>query len=283
MYLGAILLWGTGIGQVRAQDLHYSGSLQYATGSYFFTERTGSLYFSNGLGVSADRMSIYFFVPLIVQNTPWISYSKTGLGPLATGGTQSRLVDMRRRQQDGGRGQRRQTINPGVADTVSFNKTHIGDPSLSANVKLWSSRSGQTNISSNWGVKFPLADENSGFGTGSWDYGGGLSWGQRFRQHYLLMVSGMYWHLGDMEDLDLKNLLSYSVSMGRIFHGGKLMTTASFMGSTEIIDDVKPPVSIGLGLNYKVTAATNLNTNVLVGLTESSSDFSIGAGWNVNF
>lgn len=282
--LGAFLLGGSGAVQVRAQNLYYSGSLQYATGSYFFTERTGSIYFSNSLGVSSDRLSIYFSVPLIYQNTPWISYTRTGAGSLPTGGPQSRLVDMRRQQQGGGgRGQQRQTIDPGLADTVSFSKTHIGDPSLSANVKLLSSRSGKTNLSGSMGVKLPLADENSGFGTGAWDVGGGLSWAQRLGQQYLMMVSGMYWNLGDMDELNLNNLLSYSAALGHTFSNGKLMGTVSFMGSTEIIDDVDPPVNVGAGLNYRLSNATNLNTNILFGLTESASDFSIGVGWSVNF
>lgn len=279
------MVWLTGVEQLQAQNLFYSGSLQYATGSYYFTERTGSFYFSNSLGVSSDRLSIYVSFPLIYQNTPWVSYSRSGAGPLPTGGPQSGLVDRRRQQQDSGNGsgRRKHTINPGLADTTSFSETHFGDPSVSANLKLWSSESGQTNINSNWALKFPLVDENSGFGTGAWDAGGGLSWSQRILQNNLLMLSGMYWHLGDMDELDLNNLLSYSAAVGRTFSDGKLMGTLSFMGSTEIIDDVDPPVNVGAGLNYRVSTETNLNTNILFGLTESASDFSIGIGWSINF
>ncbi|MGM0545414.1 MAG: transporter [Bacteroidota bacterium] len=282
--LGVLLVWPAGVEQLQAQNLYYSGSLQYATGSYYFTERTGSFYFSNSVGVSSTRWSLYVSMPLIYQNTPWISYSKTGTGPLPTGGPQSGLVDKRQQQGSGnGRGQRRHTINPGPADTVSYSQTQFGDPSLSANLKLWNSPSGRSMINANGGLKFPVADENSGFGTGAWDVGGGLSWSQRIQQHYLLMVSGMYWYLGDMDELDLNNLLSYSAALGRTFSDGKLMGTVSFMGSTEIIDDVDPPVNVGAGLNYRLSNATNLNTNILFGLTESASDFSIGVGWSVNF
>jgi hypothetical protein len=283
--VGVFLVWSAAGVQLHAQNLYYSGSLQYATGSYFFTERTGSFYFSNSLGVSSDRLSLYVSVPLIYQNTPWISYSRSGTGMIPTGGPQSRLVDSRRQQQGNGNGsgRRKHTINPGSADTTSFSETHFGDPSVSANIKLWSSESNRTNINSNWGLKFPLVDEDSGFGTGGWDIGGGLSWSQRIQQQYLLMISGMYWYLGDMDELNLNNMLSYSAAVGRTFSDGKLMGTVSFMGSTEIIDDVDPPVNVGAGLNYRISTATNLNTNILFGLTESASDFSIGAGWSINF
>lgn len=279
-----MLIWFAGAVQLQAQTLYYSGSLQYATGSYFFTERTGSFYFSNSLGVSSDQLSLYVSIPLIYQNTPWISYTKTGAGLLPTGGPQSKLVDRRRQQASGnGSGNRRNAIDPGLADTTSFSEAHIGDPSVSANIQLWSSRSGQTNITSNWGLKFPLVDEDSGFGTGGWDIGGGLSWSQRFGQSYLLMISGMYWYLEDMDELDLNNLLSYSAAVGRTFSDGKLLGTVSLMGSTEIIDEVDPPINVGAGLNYRVSTATNLNTNILFGLTESASDVSIGVGCSINF
>ena len=281
--LGVIILWGPGVEQAQAQELYYAGSLQYAAGSYFFTERTGSFYFSNSLGMSADRGSIYFSIPLITQNTPWISYSRSVTGMLPTGGPQNRLVETRHQQQGSGGGSRKNAIDPGLADTVSFSKTHVGDPSLSVNVKLWSNQSKNSTINSNWGLKFPIADANSGFGTGAWDAGGGLSWAQRIQQNYLLIVSGMYWRLGDMEDLDLNNIVSYSTALGRTFRDGKLMSTVSVMGSTEIINEVDPPMSVGAGLNYQMSTPVNLSTNVLVGLTESTSDFSIGVGWSINF
>ncbi len=279
--MAAMLLWSSSGGKLRAQDVYYSGSLQYATGSYYFTERTGSFYFSNSLGMSGDKGSVYFSIPLITQNTPWVSYTRSGTLP--TGGPQSRLAGTRQQQQGGGRGQRKHTIDLGKADTVNFSKTHFGDPSLSANIKLWSSPSARTSISSNWGVKIPFTDENSGYGTGGWDVGGGISWSQRIQQKYLMMLSGMYWVLGDMNDLNLNNMLSYSAALGRMFKDGKWMTTASLFGSTEIIDEVDPPVSIGAGLNYRVSAQINLSTNMMIGLTESASDFSIGVGWSINF
>jgi hypothetical protein len=127
-----------------------------------------------------------------------------------------------------------------------------------------------------------LADPNSGFGTGAWDAGAGISWSQQIKNNFLFVISGMYWQLGDMDDLDFNNILSYSAAVGRSFKNGKLMATTSFFGSTEVIDGVDPPINVGGGLNFQVSNQIYLNTNFLVGLTESSSDLSISFGWTIN-
>ncbi|MFH5832658.1 transporter [Halalkalibaculum sp. DA384] len=281
LLVGGVLCWAAGAGQASGQALTYNGSVQYATGSYYFTEQTGSFYFNNGLGISGDRLSLHLNVPFIAQNTPWISYTSSGMGPLPTGGPHNRLVD----GSDGGQGNRRgrRRIDPGTTDTLNFTETHFGDPSLSGSVRIYSSGFGQTSVNGNFGIKFPLTDADSGFGTGAWDFGAGLSWSQRVAGNTLLLLSGMYWQLGDMDDLDFKNILSYSAALGQTFQEGKLMATASFFGSTQIIEDIDPPMNAGAGLSFQVAPNVALNTNLLVGLTESASDFSIGAGWSINF
>lgn len=280
LFITLTVLWGAGTG-AYGQDIRYNGSVQYATGSYYFTEQTSSLYFNNGIGFSSEKITAYVSIPLITQNTPWISYTSAGgIGALPTGGPSSNLVGHSPNNSQGNRMGRRK-IDPGSTDTVNFAETNFGDPSLSTSLKLWDSGFGQTSISGNVGVKLPLADPNSGFGTGGWDVGAGLSWSQRVSDHYLFILNGMYWKLGDMDELDFNNILTYSAAIGRSFKGGNLMTTASLFGSTEIIEGIDPPVSLGAGLSYQLSPQWGLNTNVLFGLTESASDFSIGLGWSV--
>lgn len=277
--LRGMLLWAAGAGLAWGQEVNYFGSLQYATGSYYFTERTGSFYFNNGLGISGNRISIYLNVPYIAQNTPWISYTSAGAGPLPTGGPHSGVVDSNSHGQGmhGGKGRR---INPGSSDTVSYTEANFGDPSLSGSVKIYNPGFGRTSVNGNFGLKFPVADPSSGFGTGAWDFGAGLSWSQRVADNSLLILSGMYWQLGDMDDLDFNNILSYSVAFGQNFQNGKWLATANFFGSTQIIEDIDPPLNAGGGLNFRASSNVNLNANLLFGLTESASDFSIGLGWS---
>lgn len=284
-----VLIFTAGAGNGQAQQVRYSGSVQYATGSYYFTERTASLYLNSGLEISGDNISMNVNIPLITQNTPWISYSSTGMGPLPTGGPHSGMVNNGGRSGgnggNGGNGQGNHMgthrINPGRADTLNLTKTSFGDPSVSGNIQVYESRFGDASVNANIGIKFPVADPATGFGTGAWDFGGGASWSQRFTGQNLLILSGMYWRLGDMRDLDLNDILSYSAAIGHFFQSGKWLVTASFFGSTQIIDDIDPPLNAGGGISFQASPKVNLNTSVLFGLTESASDFSVGFGWSI--
>lgn len=281
MVSGEMLLSALGAGRAMGQEIHYNGSVQFATGSYYFTEQTESFYFNNGLSISGKNVSVYVNLPLISQNTPWISYTSTGIGPLPTGGPHNDIVDGHHNQQGSGIRGGRHRMDPGSTDTVNYTKTDFGDPSLSGNITLYEAGFGKTRISGNFGLKLPIADPNSGFGTGAWDVGGGLSWSQRVANNYLLLLSGTYWYLGDMDALNFNNILSYSAAMGRSFSSGKLMATANFFGSTEIIDGIDPPLSVGAGLNFQASSQINLNVNTLAGLTESAADFGVGLGWSI--
>src|SRR6056297_2484201 len=84
LIVAEIILGTFGAGCIQAQELSYSGNAQFATGSYFFTEKTESFSISNGLNLSAGKVRISFSVPFITQNSPWVSYGAAGYIP--TGG-----------------------------------------------------------------------------------------------------------------------------------------------------------------------------------------------------
>lgn len=274
--IGGALLGLCGAGNVIGQDVSYLGSVQYTSGSYFFTEETQSLYFNNGISFSLNSVNLSFNIPFIIQNSPWISYSTSG--PLPTGGPGSGMVD------SGGHGQRRgrrAIVDPGDQDTVSYTQSSFGDPSVSANIDLFKSSRGQTVIRSNVSMKLPVADPESGFGTGAVDFSTGLSLMHRLGSGTFLTLDGSYWMLGDMEDLDLKNPVGYGLGVGQALADGKVMLIANVLGSSQVIEDIDPPISTGFGMNIQVAQKISLNGNVNIGLSESSSDFGIGFGWYI--
>lgn len=290
MLLGA----SGGTGCAQAQGVSYSGSLQFATGSYFFEESTESFSLVNGLTWSGDPATVSFSLPFIVQNSPWISYSATGYLP--TGGPQhGGLRDSTgRRPGRGGRtGMMKSTAGMDyqaqignqdepipLPDTASFTQSSFGDPNIYVNLKLFTSGAGSTSIQLNSGLKFPLADPNSGFGTGKWDYGLGGSVSQRIGRFFLI-ADLMKWWFGDLPDLELKDPLTYSLGIGRSLAGGSWMVNASFSGYTEIIEDYDPPMNLGFGIGYFASERVSLNTTASFGLSESSSDLAVGFGWNI--
>lgn len=275
-FIGGALLILSGAGEARAQEVAYSGSLQYATGSYYFTEQTGSVYLNNNLALSGKSVSLSVTVPFIFQNTPWVSYTSSGLLP--TGGPSHGMVGS---DGQGSRRGRMQHLDPGNADTVNYRGSSFGDPSVSGSVYLYRSSLSRTVVKSNVSVKFPLASPESGFGTGAFDYSVGLSLALAVGSNTFVTVDGTYWMLGDMEELDFINPVGYSAGVGQSLSDGKLLVMASIYGTTRIIEGIDPPLTTGLGMNLRVSPRVSLNGNLMVGLTESSSDVGMGAGWYI--
>lgn len=299
LFIMALLEITLAVGCVQAQQVSYHGSVQYATGSYFFEESTSSFSTSNGFSLVGDKFSVSFSVPFIVQNSPWISYSAAGQIP--TGGPQhGGLIDSTGHRPGtggkNGKGSKNQYGNSGMnamipvaaaeedpillPDTTSYTESSFGDPNIYASLKLYSSGSGSTNIQLNSGFKIPFADPGNGFGTGEWDYGVGTSLSQRFG-NFFLYASAMKWWLGNLPDLVLKDPLTYSVGLTRTFGQGKWYINSTFSGYSEIIKDYDPPMNLSFGAGLFATKRISLNGTFSLGLSESSADQVFGIGWSV--
>jgi hypothetical protein len=298
-------------GAARAQEITYSGSLQFATGKYLFTERTNSAYLFTGLSVRSGRVRLSANLPLIYQSTPWVSYTSGGGVP--TGGPQGGAVgDSLRRRGGGGPGMgmdarsglsgalasgaatgaeaamphlpglrlpramsSRQSLT--LPDTASFDQVGVGDPTFRVGVDLVPADRGAVSVTLSGEVKAPLADPARGFGTGEWDGGAALSVGGRVGSTVLFGEVG-YWVLGDLPDLPLENPVSYSVGLGHRL-GDRLTLLASLSGYSRIVAGTDPPLDLGGALGYRLGEGRSLSLGVTIGLSESSPDVSVSAGW----
>ncbi len=288
-------------GCVQAQHISYTGSLQYATGSYFFDENTASFSLANGISYSGDNVTVSFNVPFIIQNSPWVSYGAAGYIP--TGGPDHKTVrDSSGRGPGNGKGDgpknrflqskaqdatfkstRKDGDNKVVfPDTSSYKQSSFGDPNLYASLKLFLSASATTSLRLNTGLKIPFADPSSGFGTGEWDYGLGMSLSQRFR-NYFLIADLMKWWFGDLPELELQDPFTYGFGFGRSFDSGSWLVNATYSGYSEIIDGYEPPRTLNFGIGHFLSQNVSLNSTISFGLSESSSDFSLGFGWMIRF
>lgn len=288
-----------------SQEVSYSGSFQYATGEYYFAERTHSAYLLTGLTVEVDRVRVSADVPVIWQSTPWVSYVP-GRG-LPTGGTQEGETRDGLGQRDrgaggdgGGRGggmpagasaatggpapgAGAATVRDGrvvLEDTTTYEDVGVGDPGLRAEVDLLRPGAGPWSVVLGGELKAPLADPDQGFGTGEWDGGISLSVARRISSTFLFGELG-YRVLGDMEELELHDPLSYSAGVGRTAGDGKVALLASVSGFSRIVDGTDPPVELGAGLSYRISPRRSVSVNASVGLTESSPDLSLAAGWTI--
>jgi hypothetical protein len=277
--LESLLIVLTGTGIMQAQQVTYSGSLQFATGSYFFTESTESFYFVNGLSLSGDIGRLSLNIPYVIQNSPWISYNQKGGIP--TGGTQHGEIGGRRSDvssmQDMTR-QRRHRVD--LPDTVSYRSSSFSDPTVGGTLFLYGRTSPSTSVNLNTTLKIPLANPENGFGTGAWDFGAGLSILQRIKTFYLYGDITYMW-LGNMDELELNNPFFFSAGISRGFGGGRWMISTSFSTSIRIIDDYDPPMSLHFGFGHFISPRSSVSSTVGFGLSESSSDFSAGLGWSL--
>ncbi len=267
-----------------AQQVTYSGSVQLSSGSYIFTERTTSFYVFNGLQVSTDKFRAGFTVPLIYQNSPWVTYGITG--GLPSGGTENGAVNAWRSGRGKGQGtgssNEDDTIEDPIVlvDTTAYADFGMGDPSIQASFELVEEADGLPSISISANVKLPIADVDQGFGTGAADYGGGVTISKRMGRTFLF-TDLMYWWLGDLPELDLSNPISYSISIGRTTSNGKVGWMVAFAGFTTIIPEVDPPLQTSVGLSYFINQNVGISASLSKGLSESAADYAVSAGWSL--
>lgn len=255
-----------------AGTFSYTGSFQLAQGNYFFDQTTRSLCFFNGFSFTSEAFTLTATIPLIYQSSPYVSYS--GVGMLPSGGSESSLV--------GSQSGRRPGSNPIIfpePETIEYQQFGVGDPLVRVGIRLWKESRFLPSVELSGQAKLPLASVESGFGTGEWDYGAGLSLTRKLGGVFLF-ADVNYWMLGDLQDLEIKDPWSYALSAGLPFSRGKVSLLISYFGMTEIIEGIEPPSSLGLGLSFKVASKSSLMLNGVFGLSESSPDFSVSLGWS---
>ncbi len=266
---GVILLTPAAVLPAAAGTFSYTGSLQLSQGKYFFDQTSRGLYFFNGFAFTSDSVTLTATIPLIYQSTPYISYS--GVGVLPSGGTESVIVSRR---------QRGEVVYLPIP--VQVRQFGVGDPLLHAGIRLWKEGPVVPAVAITANAKVPLATLESGFGTGEWDYGAGLSVSKKIGAAFLF-ADVSRWKIGDLPELELLDPWTYSLALGLPLSRGKAVFFASYLGMTGIIEATKPPASAGLGLSFKVGPKSSLLVNGLLGLSESSPDFSVSFGWSLGF
>lgn len=302
--MGVALLVATGVGAgigagssaAGAQEVTWSGSLGYATGSYIFSEQFRTLSFLTSLTLRARRLEVTASLPVLAQNGSAVSYV-AGI-PLPTGGPDNGAVQRRRQgttipvRPGGGRGRGGSGGNgamgalvadDSVADSLSVSGTgaydvRIGDPMIGTSITAFEGVGVIRTIGLDAVAKVPVASLESGAGSGAWDYGAGGSLALGVGEA-LVFANATWWVLGDLPDLELRDALFYSLAVGRGL-GDRWSWLASANASTRIVQGSDPPASLSLFLSRRLSDGASLSVNAGVGLTESASAFSIGAGWS---
>lgn len=295
--------------QTAAAQVTYEGSLSGSTGSYIFTERTTSLVFTNGLSFRSGRLTLRASLPLWYQNTTLVT--SAGTGTIPTGGPygQETVRDSGQARHQHGEGGSDGSgngkgpgggqgpggpggANPLVAPAPAFATGTIpapeealtgyrfilADPMATATFKVV--QGARLTFSLGGTVKFPVADTAT-IGTGQWDFGGQASVSVLAGDRWTIGLDGSYWHLGDLDSLDLEDPIMGSLSVGALL-GDKWGAMVSVSAGTATILGFDPPVTVMAALSRLGTPGS-WGINVGAGLTETAPDFTMGATWWIRF
>lgn len=161
-------------GPVAAQQVTYTGSLSYSTGSYVFLDRTRWLWLSHGLTLRAGPASLSASLPVIAQNSGIVSF--VAGQPVPTGGEHSGAVGARRggRIGSGGPGGGLGATDSMVVFRDAY-EVQVGDPLMFGCVEAYSGLGPVRSVSVQAAAEAPLRTLESGVGTGEWDFGAGAS------------------------------------------------------------------------------------------------------------
>lgn len=266
-------------GPLQAQDLTYRGSLGYSTGSYVFAERTHSAYLFTGLGLGAGPFRLDASIPLVLQNSTLVTW--VAGEPLPTGGPDHEAVG-RREPGTTLHGRRGSRMDAGT-DSVSFRNAYeveLGDPTVYGSVELHSGTGRIRSVLVTAGAKAPLANLDSGVGTGAWDFSMGTSLTASVAR-FFLFGDLSYWWLGDLPELELRDGLAYGIGVGHAILDGRASLLATVTGTESAVSTLDAPLSVSLSVGATLEGGRQINAGLSAGLTESSPDLGAFVGWSL--
>ncbi len=260
-----------------AQSLAYVGGVQYATGSFIFTQRTWSAYLSNGLSWSSGRLRVSASIPLVLQPAGWLQYNGSGM-MVPTGGLAGATTGSPGNTSGMGGAMHGGTITP--ASGMPFSGVGLGDPVGRIDVALSQTEAGRPSISLVGAVKAPIADVGSGFGTGKWDAGVGLS-GAMSANGISVLAEAVYWKTGNPSGASLRNAVAYALSIGRALPSSHWSLLGTVSGATSLWTGLEGPVLAGVGVGYLLESGSSVFVTAAAGLTRTAPAISTGLGWRV--
>lgn len=257
-----------------AQRLAYVGSVQYATGDFVFAQRTWSAYLSNGVSASAGRLRATASIPVVFQDAGLVQYSGGGM-MVPSGGMGSDGTPTGSGMGTGGG----MMGGSGSSDMMSAH-LGLGDPIGRLELELLPGANAQRSLSVVGAVKAPFAGVSSGFGTGKWDVGGGMSAAFAFGRTSIL-ADAVYWKLGNPSGWSLQDAVAYAVSVGRVLEGGRWSVLASITGASPIWAGLSAPVQGGAGVGYLLPSGSSIIFSAAAGLTNTAPSIATSLGWRV--
>jgi hypothetical protein len=163
-------------------------------------------------------------------------------------------------------------------DTIEFDKAGIGDPVLRGDCSLVRPSELGVEIAGFAAVKAPIASETSGFGTGAWDFGGGVTLARTF-PHSVTSLELGYWWLGSLETIELLDPVTARLSYSRSIGSGDSAVGGYLRGSTAAVSDTEAPVEAAAFLSHRLRSGAVIDLDLAIGLTATAPDVALQLGW----
>jgi len=241
----AVVCLVTAVPAAEAQG-GYSGGLTLVRSHGDGIDRSDTVYFLNSIDVTRGRIRATAMLPVLTQQTVW-------------------------------------EVAPGVTVPASNWSGTIGDPMVRADVAVAGQHDGPWSVSVNAAFKFPVADVDTGLGSGEIDKAFGVTLaGTRRRSSYMLDVS--YWVLGDPPGTSYRDgpafFLGYATILGHSYRWSAMMGLA---GSRSVVEGLDPPIQISVGVLRALRSRIGLGATVGIGLTDTAADWTAGVSWRIGF
>jgi hypothetical protein len=149
-----------------------------------------------------------------------------------------------------------------------------GDLALTVHYRLLTEGETSPGISTQFYVKFPIADEDKGLGTGAYDYGAGLSVGKWFSR-WQLDAQVIYVMPGSTSSFDPDDYWEWSLTSSYLVND-QLNVGMGLAGATAPFSDTDDVLDLELQGSYWLSPRTSVGGFVSFGLSESSADYSAG-------
>ena len=224
----------------------YSGAVSLVRSHGEGIDQNDTVYFLNSIDVTLGRIRATAMLPVLSQKTVW-------------------------------------STAPGLTPQPSTWSGTVGDPMVRADVAVAGRHQGPWSVSLNSAVKIPVADAETGLGSGEFDSAYGVTFaGSRGRSSYLIDVS--YWVLGDPADVEYRDVPALYVGYATILGNGyRWSAMAGLAGSGSVAPGLDPPVQFNVGILRALRSRVAIGATVGIGLTDTAADWTAGVSWRVGF
>lgn len=255
-------------------SLSISTSIQMIGGNYSDSvAHNRSYYLYGGIRYQAQDYSLSLSIPVVT--TGGQAYTQIGGMYIPNSNNNNGLSNQMHRS-----GSNNSMMNGGMTSMSSYNYG-IGDTYLYGNYNLNNGNDELPKITIDGYIKFPTATSSLNIGTGKFDYSIGIGI-KKAISDFLIFGQLGYLMLGKESGSNLQNPFTLSIGAGKTFDSGKHSLLISYDSYSTMIAGISSPKQISLGYSYMINPSISYMVIGSLGLSKSTSNYSLSGGINFN-